>query len=88
MSNDKIRELLATLNSELHKTEVDDETRRMMQSLDADIHSLLGGQPREGLDSPSLLERAQQMETRFAANHPVAERALREVMDILNRIGI
>lgn len=88
MSNDKIRELLSTLNNELHKTEVDDETRRMMKSLDDDIHSMLGGDPSPGIDTPSLLERAQQMETRFAANHPVAERALREVMDILNRIGI
>ncbi len=87
MSNQKIRDLLVSLDQELARTDIDEETRALMRTLDADIIASLGADESRA-DHPSLIERAKRLETRFAANHPVAEQALREVMNILNRIGI
>lgn len=87
MSNEKIRELLARLRHEIRKTELDDNTRSLVEKLDSDIHGLLGAEADQA-DSGSVLEKANQLEANFATEHPTAERIVREVIDTLVRMGI
>lgn len=83
MSSERLSELLAELNRELQdRSELDDETRELLGKLNDDIDRLTG----EGDESP--LDRAKQLESRFAANYPVAERIARELADILAKMGI
>lgn len=87
MSNRRIRELLARLQREIQDAELDDDTRSMVHDLDAEIHDLLAaGSDAEGSDS--VVEKARELETSFAAEHPTIERFLREVIDALVRMGI
>lgn len=87
MSNTEIRELLARLQEEIQKTELDDETRSMVKELDSDIHGLLATQGDQA-ETDSVVERARALETNFAADHPTIERFMREVIDVLVRMGI
>lgn len=87
MSNTEIRELLARLQEEIQKTELDDETRSMVKELDSDIHGLLDTQG-EPTETDSVVEKARALETNFAADHPTIERFMREVIDVLVRMGI
>ena len=51
MSTEQIKELLAQLQDEIQKTELDDETRSLVRQLDTDIHGLLAAdadQPEAG----------------------------------------
>lgn len=86
MSQEKIQQLLADLHEEIRVGGANDaETRSMLEALDTDIHALLAD---ESNKSENLLERAKQLETRFAANHPVAERFTQEVIEILVKMGL
>ncbi|HEY9033634.1 MAG TPA: DUF4404 family protein [Pseudomonadales bacterium] len=87
MSNDKIRRLLTELHEAMQDVKLDDETRDLAQALDQDIQRLL-----EQSGEPDLMdqvtEQAREMDARFAAEHPLAERLLREIVDALGRMGI
>ena len=88
MTRQNLTDLLNSLHETLENTEqVDDETLALVRQLDEEIHRLTEGaaQPDE-LDS--VLDQAKSMETRFAVDHPVAERFLREIIDALSRVGI
>jgi F0F1-type ATP synthase beta subunit len=87
MSNQKLRELLATLQEEIQKTDVDAGTRSLIQELDSDIHALLGSGTTD-TDTNSVVERARLLEAEFSTSHPVAERFVREIIDTLVRIGV
>ena len=87
MSTEQIKELLAELQKEIHSTELDDETRSLVRQLDTDIHSLLAERPDEA-EAGSVLTRAKALEANFATEHPAAERFMREVIDVLVRMGI
>jgi hypothetical protein len=87
MSNSEIRQLLAKLQDEIQKTDLDVETRSLVQQLDADIHELLESDT-VGAKTNSVVERAKALETNFASEHPAAERFMREVIDTLVRMGI
>jgi mevalonate kinase len=87
MTEANLKELLSRLHEALEDTEkVDDETLKLVQELDEDINRLLEADDDDGLDS--VMDHAQSMEARFAVEHPVAERFLREIMDALARVGI
>jgi len=87
MSNTEIRELLARLQEEIQKTELDDETRSMVKELDSDIHGLLDTEG-DKAETDSVVEKARALETNFATDHPTIERFMREVIDVLVRMGI
>jgi hypothetical protein len=87
MSNRDIRQLLAELQDEIQKAELDDETRSAVQRLDSDIHNLLDHDADQA-DTDSVLKRARLLETNFATEHPTVERFIREVIDLLVRMGI
>lgn len=88
MSDNKVKDLLAKLHRELENAEqVDSETLEMVRELDEDIHRLVETEASKS-DIDSVLDRATSVETRFAVDHPVAERFLREIMDALAKVGI
>jgi hypothetical protein len=83
LSSERIRDLLAELNKELQSTgDIDAETRDLLAQLNEDLDELTNG------DDVSAGDRAKELESRFAANHPVAERITREIADILAKMGI
>ena len=83
MSKERLSELLAELGDELHNTgDVDEETRALLSQLHEDIDRLTGESHETAID------RAKSLESRFAANHPVAERIAREFADLLAKMGI
>jgi len=83
LSSERIRDLLTELNRELQATgDIDAETRELLARLNNDLDELT-----DGIGS-SAGDRAKDLESRFAANHPVAERITREIADILTKMGI
>ena len=86
MSTEEIKALLSRVHDALQDTEVDASTRELLADLDQDIHAILRG-PGEPAQA-GVLEKAERLETEFAAQHPLAERFLRELMDALARMGI
>ena len=87
MSNEKIQELVSKLRDELHATEVDTDTRSMMLQLETDIDDLLNP-VHESEDANPVLAVAEQLEARFASDHPTAERVVREIVDMLTKMGV
>lgn len=88
MSNQKLKELLASLQDTLERTErVDADTLDLVRELDAEIHRLVETGAASG-EYEGALDQAKSMEARFAVDHPVAERFLREIIDALAKVGI
>lgn len=87
MSNKEIRELLAQLQEEIQKTELDDDTLSLVRDLDSDIDDLLDPEGHRA-EKDSVVEKAKALETSFATEHPTIERFMREVIDVLVRMGI
>ena len=85
MSNDEVRRLLRRLRRELEHTELDTETRAALAQLDTDLHRVIGEEDDGDYD---VVEQARRLESRFAAEHPTANRVLREIIDTLGKIGI
>lgn len=88
MNEKSLRELLNNLHEVLENTEkVDPETLKLVRELDEDINRLVeNGSAEDEFDN--VVDRAKSVETRFALEHPVAERFLREIIDALSRVGI
>ncbi|MDO8909572.1 MAG: DUF4404 family protein [Pseudohongiella sp.] len=85
MSQDRVRELLSQLRSELASADtLDEETLELARKLDQDMDLMI---ERSEPLVPEL-EDAIALEARFAATHPVAERIVRELIAVLGRMGI
>lgn len=88
MTDKKLKDLLNNLHDTLENTEkVDDETLKLVQDLDQEINRLLDSDDSSD-DFDSVVDQAKSVETRFAVDHPVAERFLREIVDALSKVGI
>ena len=88
MTNEKLKTLLASIHTELEKADVDEETRSMLTALDRDIHRALASDEDSGQGERPVIERAGMLEARFATEHPVAERFMREIIDTLVKLGV
>lgn len=93
MDTDSLKQSLKNLQAHLESTaDVDPELRALLQSLDSDIHTLLARDADAGApaaaESNRLLEQVQALSARFAARHPHMEPALRELADVLAKMGI
>ena len=84
MSKERIKELLGQLREELHNTDIDDELEQMLGDLDDDIDNIID----DNVDLDDVIGRAKEVEASFATNYPTAERVVREVIDLLVRMGI
>ena len=88
MSDRELKKLLEQLQAELARTQsVSAETLEKVRELDAGIHRLVASKgTAESFES--LRERATALESRFAVNHPVAEKFMAQIVDILAKTGI
>ena len=83
MNNKRMRDLLAELNKELHSaSDFDPETRELLRQLNEDLDEITGDV------GDTAIDRAKELESRFAAKHPVAERIARELVDAIGKMGI
>jgi hypothetical protein len=83
---EKIRAFLAELSRELQRGEdFDIEARKILEDLHADADRL---EESGGKDTESMHDRVKELESKFAANHPVLERIARELADALAKMGI
>ena len=88
MNDKNLKELLNSLHAVLEKTdEVDPETLELVRNLDEEINRLVESDSAEG-DFDNVVDQAKSVETRFAVDHPVAERFLREIIEALSKVGI
>jgi hypothetical protein len=88
MNADELKQALLKLQNQLDQADdLDPETEALLRELDQDIHDVL---EREEADDEAgvLLERAQELDARFAARHPQLEAVFREVVNVLARMGI
>jgi hypothetical protein len=85
MTDERIKRLLAELHEALPGADLDDETRRLVEVLDEDIHALSAT---SAAHVSPIVEQARELETRFAAEHPTLERFLRELIDTLTKMGV
>jgi hypothetical protein len=82
----KIRAVLAQLHKELQRAEdVDIEAREILKVLHRDVEEL---EEAGGTEIESIVNRARELESRFAANHPVLEQTARELADAIAKMGI
>ena len=88
MNDKSLKELLNELHEALESTDtVDPETLDLVRELDKDINRLVeSGSSGEEFDS--VVDQAKSVETRFAVDHPVAERFIREIVEALAKVGI
>jgi len=87
MSKETIQDLVNRLRQEIKVTPVDEDTRALMQQLDTELDELLDPEV-DSTDSASVFDKAEQLEARFASEYPVAERVLREIVDMLTKMGV
>lgn len=88
MNETNLKELLQQLHRALEKTEsVDPETLKQVRELDEEVNRLLESGS-QGAEFDNVVDQAKAVETRFAVDHPVAERFLREIIETLSKVGI
>lgn len=89
MDRNSLKDTLKSLRTDLESTsDVDIETRELLQDLDQDIHQLLEKEAPDESHTAGLVRRAQAISARLAIRHPHIEPAMREVADMLARMGI
>ena len=88
MNETNLKDLLRQLHQALEQTDsVDPDTLKQVKELDEEVNRLLdSGSEGEAFDN--VLDQAKAVETRFAVDHPVAERFLREIIESLSKVGI
>jgi len=81
-----IKAVLARLTEELQRAEgVDPDARETLDGIHRDAGQLQGP---DGTETEWVLERVNELESRFAATHPVLERIMRELADAIAKMGI
>jgi len=81
-----IRAFLTQLGNELKRgRDVDQEVHQILENLNSDADRL---EESGGTDVESMLDRVKELESRFAASHPVLEQTARELADALAKMGI
>ena len=89
MTSDQLKALLTTLKSELESgAPVSPELRDLLEGVDQDIRKVLDAVPPEQGDDAELSARVLELETRFAADHPVLATHVRNLLDALGKMGI
>jgi len=88
MNETNLKALLKQLHAVLEKTDsVDPETLKQVRELDEEVNRLIESGS-EATEFDNVVDQAKAVETRFAVDHPVAERFLREIIEALSKVGI
>lgn len=90
MEREELEALLTKLQTELEShPPVDAELRASLQELQQDITGMLSSDtPLAATADDSLAQRAQEIDARFSTEHPYLTSIVRDVMDLLGKIGI
>ncbi|PRC92601.1 DUF4404 family protein [Solimicrobium silvestre] len=89
MSTEQLKESLKKLHENLNGTDqVDAELSALLTVLSQDIHQLLSKERPEEDSLSNLGDRTLALSAKFAAQNPHLELGLRELGDILARMGI
>lgn len=93
MSDTQIRDTLQRLHTVLQsQPELDPKLKNLLQTLDQDIQAALERKQNEkgdaALETGDLAEQTQTLATRFAAEHPNIDLALRELRSLLLGVGL
>lgn len=91
MNTDELKRTLDTLHEELtHGQQLDDEARRRLQVLLADIQDVLAREPQQAsdVDDEGLGERLQEAVSEFEAAHPRFSQLIGRIADGLSNLGI
>jgi len=87
MSEQRVKELITELLTEIKQTEgLDEQLVSTVNQLETDIHDLVN--PEVDTAENTVLDDCIALEAVFTANHPVAEKLIRELINSLSRIGI
>ena len=87
MNEAKVKQLLKELLEEISQGDnSDEELLESAQRLQSDVDSLLN--PDVDSSDNTIMDDMIALEARFASNHPVAEKIVRELVNSLSRIGI
>ena len=89
MSSEQLKASLKTLHENLNGTDqVDAELSELLALLSSDIHQLLSKERTEEDSLSHLGDRTVALSAKFAAQNPHLESGLRELGEILARMGI
>lgn len=89
MTTNNLKQTLIKLHANLEATEnLDPELKEILQVLDKDIQVLLDKDETDSSITNELVDRSQAISAKFAAQHPQLEPVLRELGQILHRMGI
>lgn len=90
MDDKELRKLLRELREEIKKTRaVDEKGRRMLISLDGDIHDLLEYPENNPVQvHPSIVQRFQGARDHFEVTHPGLTANISKLLNTLSTIGI
>lgn len=89
MTTNNLKQTLIKLHANLEATEnLDPELKEILQVLDKDIQVLLDKDETDSSITDELVDRSQAISAKFAAQHPQLEPVLRELGQILHRMGI
>ena len=81
---DQVKDKLAQLRQSLAETkELDEESIHLLHALESEIQTVLAGQPNAGLES-----KIEKQAVEFDGQHPQISSILRDVMDVLSKMGI
>ena len=91
MPHQRLPELINTLKKEIHTLPLEQQdTKELVAGLEKNLTTLLEklaeSETVEIEDSP--LDAALAIEAHFASQHPTATKIVREIIDILNKMGI
>ena len=87
MDLDELKGTLKSLHEELAlETEVDQELKDLLTTLDEDIQQLV--EPTAEPAGGGVLEQAESLAARFAAAHPRLESMMQEVVAALAKMGV
>ncbi len=88
MTDEDIKALFAKLHSQLENADqIDTDTAALAKAVEADIHKLINAHP-DAENSENIVDRAKALEAEFAAKHPASEGFIREIIELLGRMGI
>lgn len=81
----RLKMLASELLKELRNADTpDDEAIELLQNLETDVQDIIDRRQSSNEITDLLIN----LESRFAVDHPVAERTIRDIVDTLNKIGI
>ena len=88
MSKSRLQELVEEFSSEAKNAELNPTTVELTKQLSQDVHEYLASSATPTTRTQSLLEQAQTLEVEYAQSHPRIEGIVREIIDILSKLGI